>query len=84
MSEHSIELDCPPGSPRPGDLIMGVVKDTPLEAVTTPEGTVVRIFGNWVWEYDGFTDLEWEAIQTVTMPRVKALYMSGVIRYGSW
>lgn len=29
--EKTIELDCPPGGIRPGDLIDGVIKDTGLE-----------------------------------------------------
>ena len=77
---ETIELDCPPGSPRPGDLIGGVIAGTGL-----PESEPVStFFGNWTYAYDIPRD-KWEReIQPVIKPRIQALYNSGVIRYGSW
>ena len=46
VQEHwYLELDCPPGSPRPGDLLPGVLEGTGLEK--SPEDTTSRLFGNW-------------------------------------
>lgn len=78
MSE-SIELDCPPGCPRPNDLIGQVLEGTRLTA--EPAST---IFGLAVWHFDVSRE-EWEArIQPMVAPRIKALHEDGVIRYGSW
>lgn len=42
-----IELDCGPGSPRPGDLLPEVLEGTGLP-VREPVST---FFGNWTWVY---------------------------------
>lgn len=79
-TKHTIELDCPPGSPRPGDLIDGVLEGTGLKAGET----VSRIFGNWTWEFNVPED-EWvNKIQPIIKPRIEALFHKGLIRYGSW
>lgn len=82
-----IELDCPPGSPRPGDLIGEVVKGTILEAMSEaqPDAAVSKLFGNWIWAFAHVTTPEqWEQVQKVIEPRIRKLYAAGVIRYGSW
>lgn len=81
----TIELDCPPGNPRPGDLIGNVVKGTVLEQHTQPANPHGACFGNWTWDYtDKVSEEEWRAVQEVTKPRIIQLYNSGAIRYGSW
>lgn len=76
----TIDLDCPPGSPRPSDLIAGVIEGTGL---TVPEG-VVPFFGNARYEWD-HDETDWrERIQPIIKPRIVALYNHGLIRYGSW
>lgn len=77
---QSIELDCPPGDPRPGDLIDGVLEGTGL----TAGETTARVFGNWVWEFDVPQDKWEQEIQPIIQPRIEALYHAGRIRYGSW
>lgn len=76
----TIELDCAPGGPRPGDLIGEVIKDTglPLRERTS------AFFGNWTWDYSDIPDDVWIKAQETTKPRITALYNAGVIRYGSW
>lgn len=78
----TIELDCPPGGIRPGDLIADVIQGTGL-----PEREPVsKVFGQWTWEYgdvEGISAL-WPNAQKLTKPRIEALYNRGVIRYGSW
>lgn len=78
--EKTIELDCAPGSPRPGDLIEGVIKDTGLESKAPSSA----LFGNWTWSYPEVSDERWAEIQKITKPRIVALYHGGTIRYGSW
>ena len=79
--EKTIELDCPPGYPRPGDLIAGVIEGTGLP----PIETCSRFFGNWVWDYSKLaTDDQWSAAQPILKERITALYKRGVIRYGSF
>lgn len=77
-----IELDCPPGNPRPGDLIADVVKGTPLEGKLGD--TVSRSFGCWTWAFPDVSEFEWKLAQKTIGPRVEALYNAGKIRYGSW
>ena len=78
----TIELDCWPGSPRPGDLIGSVVHGTSLQSHLNE--TVSRIFGCWTWAFPDIPDEEWRNIQKITKPRVEELYNEGFIRYGSW
>lgn len=77
---QTIELDCPPGALRPGDLIGGVIKGLGL----TEKETVSRFFGNWVWDYSEVPSKRWKKIQPILKERIEKLYHSGAIRYGSW
>lgn len=80
MSEQSIELDCPPGNPRPGDLIESVIQGTGLPR-REPCST---FFGNWKWDYNDISNEEWKDVQPILKQRITELYNSGTIRYGSW
>lgn len=76
----TIELDCPPGDPRPGDLIVAVIKGTGLPE----QEPILKFFGCWTWQYDVPRD-EWvQRIRPVIRVRIEDLYRQGVIRYGSW
>ncbi len=77
---QTIELDCAPGTPRPGDLISSVVKDTGLPK----RETVSRFFGNWMWDYSDIPKEKWLKIQPTLKERIEKLYHNGLIRYGSW
>lgn len=78
--QQTIELDCPPGSPRPGDLIAGVIEGTGLEL----KESISRVFGNWMWDYSEVPPEEWKRIQPILEERIVKLYNAGTIRYGSW
>ena len=78
--KQSINLDCPPGCPRPGDLIAGVIKGLGLKK----KDTVSRFFGNWIWDYSEVSEKKWKAVQPTLKERIEKLYHQGVIRYGSW
>lgn len=80
MAVQTIELDCAPGYPRPGDLIDGVIKDTGLSA----REPVSKFFGQWTWDYSDVPQEEWKRIQPTLKTRVTKLYNDGLIRYGSW
>lgn len=84
VEEQSIELDCPPGNPRPGDLFPGVLRGTGL----TPSDFALtsKLFGNWTWHLTNpaKSDLFEEVRYTSIKERVEALYHAGCIRYGSW
>lgn len=80
MAEQTIELDCPPGGIRPGDLYPSVIKDTGL-----PERkTVGRFFGNWTWDYSDIPEDQWQKVKPILKDRITKLYNDGIIRYGSW
>jgi hypothetical protein len=78
--EQTIELDCPPGNSRPGDLIEGVLEGTGLKV----KDPVSKFFGNWTWDYSEVPAEEWVKVRAITKPRIQALYHAGLIRYGSW
>jgi len=78
--ERSIELDCPPGNPRPGDLIGGVITGTGLEL----KEPVSKFFGNWKWIFPEVSEEYWKGIQPTLKERIVKLHESGFIRYGSW
>lgn len=78
--EQTIELDCPPGFPRPDDLIDGVIKDT----ILPKRNPVSKFFGNFTWDYQDIPADQWMQIKPILKERIEALYHSGAIRYGSW
>lgn len=80
MSAQTIELDCPPGYPRPGDLIEGVIDSTGLEK----REAVSTFFGNWTYNYSDVPKEVWNKAQPILKERITNLYHNGVIRYGSW
>ena len=77
---QTIELDCSPGYPRPGDLIEGVIEDTGL----TKRETSSRVFGCWMWDYGDVDEETFAKAKPIVKERIKALYDRGTIRYGSW
>ncbi len=77
---QTIELDCPPGTTRPGDLIHGVIEGTGLET----REAVTKIFGEWTWDYNDLSPEKWAKAQPILKERITALYNSGRIRWGSW
>lgn len=78
--EQTIELDCPPGSPRPGDLIAGVIEGTGLPL----REDVSRLFGMWTWDYSDIPEEVWLKAKPILEERIAALFTAGTIRYGSW
>lgn len=77
---QTIEIDCQPGFPRPGDLIDGVIEGTGLPK----RESVGRLFGNWTWDYTDIDPEIWEKANPILKERLKKLYEDGVARYVSW
>jgi len=80
MWKQIIQLDCPPGDPRPGDLIEDALKGTGLEL----RQGVDRFFGCWTWDYSDVPREEWERTRPVLKKNITELYYRHLIRYGRW
>ncbi len=79
-SKQTIEIDCPPGNPRPTDLYPGVIKGTGL-----PEREPMSMFfGNFAWDYTDIPEEDWDKAVSIVKERITTLYNEGIIRYGSW
>jgi hypothetical protein len=81
---YSIELDCPPGNPRPSDLIGGVLHDTGIEV--SDFDTAPPFFGHqtWVLKAEAGKDELFVQCKPTFKSRIEALYHAGRIRYGTW
>ncbi len=77
-TRYYIILDCPPGDPRPGDLIGDVVKGMGLDV---PE-TSYKFMGEWRYDFPIPKD-QWEKCKSEIMRRIRSLYHQGMIRYGA-
>lgn len=81
----SIEIDCPPGQPRPGDLFPEVIAGTGLT-----EGDFVitsKVFGNWTWvlrDGDEIRDHKFIDSKPIFKERLSVLHDDGIVRYASW
>ena len=83
MDPITIEIDCAPGNPRPGDLFPGTIADTGL---TEDDFEITsKLFGNWTWQLtnEAKRDL-YEQHKEVIGNRIRTLSDRGQIRYGSW
>jgi hypothetical protein len=78
--EQTLEIGCPPGSPRPGDLYPGVIEGTGLPT----RESVSRCFGDWTWNYSDIDPELWKKAQPVLKERLSKLYDDGTVRYASW
>jgi hypothetical protein len=82
MTPYTIEIDCPPGNPRPDELLPGVIKDT---GITLDDlENVGRFFGNWTWRVKPEANERYALARKTIADRLKALHASGHTRYSSW
>lgn len=77
-TKQEVHLECPPGEPRPGDLIAELIKDTGLP----PRADLSRSFGHWAWDYNDIARTVWEEAVPLIERRLAAMYESGIIRAG--
>jgi hypothetical protein len=82
----SIELDCPPGNPRPEHLIGCVLSGTGLKVEDFD--TSPPFFGHQTWilkpgneDKDALFNIHKRGVFKV---RIEYLYHRGLIRYGTW
>jgi hypothetical protein len=81
----SIEIDCPPGSPRPNDLFPGVLLGTGLKAGDFKNTS--RFFGEYVWVLlpgDPKKDAKFTASKPLFKKRLTALHERGLVRFATW
>lgn len=79
----TIELDCPPGNPRPDDLLPSVLENTGL--IPDDFQVISKLFGNWEFTLKDENKNQMYAEQRDTIGgRIKDLYQKRIIRYGSW
>ena len=77
-SKQEIHIECPPGEPRPGDLIAELIRQTGLPL----RDSVNRFFGHWIWDYSDIGREVWETAVPVIERRMTELYAKGIIRAG--
>jgi hypothetical protein len=80
MPRQVIEIDCPPGNPRPDVIYRSAIKNTGL-IEKQPES---KTFGCWTWNYDEVPADQWNTLRKVIGTKLKLYYDAGTIRYGSW
>lgn len=83
-AHFSIELDCPPGNPRPVDLIEGVLEGSGLLIDDFDTGAPFFGMQTWILKEASEKDDLFIKAREVFKERIDALYKRGVIRYGSW
>lgn len=78
----TIELDCPPCSPRP-DTYMPFVLDGTCLTIDDFD-LVSKSFGNWTYEcHKDKNELYMQNVSRIEQ-KITNLYNEGKIRYGSW
>lgn len=84
FKNFSIEIDCPPGNPRPDDLIASVLSGTGLDE--DDFDTSAPFFGHqtWILKEDPAKEAIFKASKPIFKERLEALYHQGVVRYCSW
>jgi hypothetical protein len=75
---QEIALDCPPGDPRPEDLIEAVIEGTGLPAREAES----PFMGDWTWNYSDMPADVWAKAKPALRRRIFKLYREGKIRYG--
>lgn len=78
----SIEIDCPPLRPRPDAYLPKILEGTGLEI--SDFNLVSKVFGCWSYEIAPDKELLYQSKIELISERIKSLYHSGQIRYGSW
>ena len=82
-AKFTIELDCPPGGIRPGDLLPEALEGTEIKAEELGK-PISMLFGEWTWEIPEKLNDKYAEVQPLVKANVEKLYHAGLIRYGSW
>ena len=81
-STYSIEIDCPPFTPRPDTHFSNLCKECSIDAVWFNNPT--KSFGNWEWTVKQEYEKNYQEKQSAVKNYLTSLYRSGSIRYASW
>lgn len=81
---NTIQMDCPPGEPRPWDLIDGVLLNTGLTSNDFTQSPSWFGHVTWALKDDPVLHLKYAAHRETIKERVTSLYHQGFIRYGTW
>jgi len=73
---QQIGIDCPPGDPRPGDLIDDVIAGTGLPR----REAASKMFGAWTWDYSDIAADEWKRARPILNARLTALCRKKIVR----
>ena len=87
----NIEIDCPPGNPRPGDLFKAImeslskhsdqkIKDFSQKNLNSEP---TKNFGCWTWDLEINPEIHSE-VQSVFKNRLTEYHQNGIVRYASW
>jgi hypothetical protein len=77
-TKQEIHLECPPGEPRPGDLIAELIDGTGLSV----RKDVSRVYGHWTWDYSDVPRSVWDSAVPSIERRMRYLSKTGVICAG--
>jgi hypothetical protein len=78
----TIEIDCPPMTPRPDTYLPAVLAGTGLEL--TDLEYCGSFFGNWTWQVKPEAEDRYKTAKPMLAERLTALYHRGACRYASW
>jgi hypothetical protein len=78
-TKQEIHLECPPGEPRPSDLLPALLKGTGLPV----REDVGRLYGHWIWDYSDIPRDVWDAAVPLIERRMIRLFNAGIIRAGA-
>jgi hypothetical protein len=78
-AKQEIHLECPPGEPRPSDLLPALLKGTGLPV----REDIGRLYGHWIWDYSDIPQNVWGAAVPVIERRMIRLFNTGIIRAGA-
>jgi hypothetical protein len=78
----SIEIDCAPMHPRPDTYLPWILEGTGLSVADFE--LVSKVFGCWTYEVHKDKETLYQTHVDTIEQRIKSLYHSGRIRYGSW
>lgn len=86
IMSHSIEIDCPPGYPRPDVYFKQILEKTQMRPdwFITGVEPITTFYGNWRWELKPEFNQAYERVKPQVKQMVERFYHTGAIRYGSW
>jgi len=79
---QTIEIDCPPGEPRPDFFMDTIIARSGLN-IKCPE-TSHRCFGEWGWDFSHLDVTTWGVLKATAREYLTEAHNQGLIRYAGW